>query len=143
MCDVPVRHVAHFHHHPMKPIQIDVFYPVPEGWGLCTTCEMMLAQANLGDDPQHRNLDEYPPEWQEEFKRLSSIIIDLASRYQDKVYIRIWDPRSLQGLWYSIRFGVHKYPTFIIDKHYKQAGWDIQSIDQYIQSNIESPESNI
>lgn len=110
---------------------------------MCTTCEMMFQQANLGEAPQQRNLDEYPPEWQEEFKRLSSIIFNLAGRYQDKVYIRIWDPRSLQGMWHSIRFGVRKYPTFIVDKHHKQAGWDIQALNQYIQAALGMVESNL
>jgi hypothetical protein len=120
----------------MEPVQIDVFYPIPEGWGMCTTCEMMLAQANIAGAPQQRSLDEYPPELQEDFNRLSSIIYDLADRYQDKVLIRIWDPRSLQGLWHSIRFGVHKYPTFIVNKHYKQTGWDTQLLNSYIQSAL-------
>ena len=42
-----------------------------------------MAQANLGQAPHERGLDEYPPEWQEEFKRLSATIFDLANRYQD------------------------------------------------------------
>ncbi|OGN90224.1 MAG: hypothetical protein A2Y88_06395 [Chloroflexi bacterium RBG_13_48_10] len=121
----------------MKPVQIDVYYPVPDGWGICNSCEVMMAQANLGQAPHERGLDEYPPEWQEEFKRLASTIFNLADHYQDKVQIRIWDPRSLQGLWRSIRHGVRRYPTFVVNGHNKITGWDTIKLDQYIQAAVE------
>ena len=121
----------------MKPVEIDVFYPVPEGWGMCTTCETMMAQANLGQAPHERGLDEYPPEWQEEFQRLSSIIFLLADRYQNQVRIQIWDPRSFQGMLRSIRHGVRRYPTFIVNKQNKYTGWDIGKLEQQIQSVLE------
>jgi hypothetical protein len=121
----------------MKPVQIDVFYPVPEGWGICTACEVMMSQANLGQAPPERGLDEYPPEWQEELKRLSTTIYDLADRYQDEIRIRIWDPRSLQGLWRSIRHGVRRYPTFLIDGRSKMTGWDTAQLVQQIRAAVE------
>ena len=96
-----------------------------------------MAQANLGQAPHERGLDEYPPEWQEEFKRLSATIFNLADRYQDQVQIRIWDPRSLQGLWRSIRHGVRRYPTFIVNGHHKVTGWDTINLDQQIQAVLE------
>ncbi len=108
----------------MKPIQVEVISPIPEGWGVCMSCEMLIARANLGDAPHERGIDEYPPEWQEEFQRLSSLILDLATKYGDRVLIRIWDPRSLQGLVKSIRHGVRRYPTFVIDHRIKVTGWD-------------------
>jgi len=118
----------------MLPIHIDIFFPVPEGWGLCTSCEMMISQANLDKASIERGLDEYPPEWQEEFKRLSSFVFSLADRYQDKVLIRIWDPRSFQGLLKSIRYGVRRYPTFVVNGKSKFTGWQNDELDQFIHS---------
>lgn len=127
----------------MEPIQIDVFYPVPEGWGLCTTCETMIAQADLGQPPYERGLEEYPPEWQEDFKRLASTIFALSDRYQEKVKIRIWDPRSLQGLWKSIKYGVRRYPTFIVNGHNKITGWDRDKLEQTVKESGEIFDSAI
>jgi hypothetical protein len=118
----------------MEPIQIDVFFPVPEGWGMCTTCEVMMAQANLSQAPQERGLDEYPPEWKEEFQRLTTTILTLADRYQEHLQIRIWDPRSLQGLVKSIRYGVRRYPTFIVNRHSKVTGWNPDQLEQHIRA---------
>lgn len=101
---------------------------------MCTTCEMMMAQADLGQQPHERGLEEYPPEWKDEFKRLSTTIFTLADRYQEQVQIRIWDPRSLQGMLKSIRHGVRRYPTFIVDGHAKVTGWDIDKLEQHIKA---------
>jgi hypothetical protein len=125
----------------MKPVQIDVFYPIPEGWGMCTTCEMMMAQANLGQAPHERGLDLYPREWNYVFQRLSTIIFTLADHFQEQVQIRIWDPRSLQGMLRSIRHGVRRYPTFIINGRNKIMGWDKDQLEQQLQAAVESGNS--
>ena len=81
-----------------------------------------MARANLDQAPHERGLDEYPPEWQEEFQRLSDVILNLSNRYQDSILIQIWDPRSLQGLIKSIRYWVRRYPTFIVEGQEKVTG---------------------
>ena len=121
----------------MNPVLVDVIYPMPEGYGICLSCEMLMARANLDKAPHERGLDEYPPEWQEEFQRLSALILDLSVRYPDSILIRIWDPRSLQGLWKSIRYGVRRYPTFIIGEQVKLTGWDNSQMEQHIQAVIQ------
>ncbi len=121
-----------------KPVQIDVFFPVPEGWGICTTCEAMMAQANMVASPPERSLDELPPDWQADFKRLSTMIFSLADNYQNRVQIRVWDPRSLQGMWKSIRHGVRRYPTFVLDDHTKMSGWDRDQLEKYINETVKT-----
>ncbi len=93
--------------------------------------------------PHERSLDELPPDWQADFKKLSAMIFDLADCYQNKVQIKVWDPRSFQGLWKSIRHGVRRYPTFVLDEHRKMSGWDRDKLDEYIQEAVKSGESEI
>lgn len=119
-------------------VNIEVISFLPEGWGICLSCEMLMARANLDQSPHERGMEEYPPEWQEEFRKLSDFIIDLSVRYGDDVLIRIFDPRSLQGLWKSIRYGVHRYPTFIINGQEKVTGLDQQSMESTLQSCFEN-----
>lgn len=114
----------------MKPVQVEVISPLPESWGMCLSCEMLLARANLDKAPYERGLDEYPPEWQEEFQRLASFVMNLAVQYGDQIQIRIWDPRSLQGLAKSLRYGVRHYPTFVVDRRVKITGWDASGLEQ-------------
>jgi len=91
-----------------------------------------MARANLDQAPHERGLDEYPPEWQEDFQRLSDVVRNLSDRYQDSIFIQLWDPRSLQGLMKSIRYWVRQYPTFIVDRQNKVTGWDVQQLERHI-----------
>lgn len=122
----------------MRTVQLDVISPIPEGWGICLSCEMLMARANMDQAPNERGLDEYPPEWQEEFQRLSEVVFTLAYRYGDSILIRIWDPRSLQGLFKAIRYGVHRYPTFVIDGQRKITGLDKNLLETALQPFLES-----
>ncbi len=102
-----------------------------------------MAQADMVKQPHERSLDEFPPDWQDEFKRLSDLIFKLAGSYQDKIQIKVWDPRSLQGMWKSIRHGVRRYPTFVLDEHHKMAGWDQEKLEEYIKDAVKTGESEI
>jgi hypothetical protein len=118
----------------MDSVQVDVIFPMPEGWGMCLSCEMLMAQAGLDQGLYARGLDEYPPEWQEDFQRLSTLILSLAERYPSSLVIRLWDPRSFQGLLKSIRYGVRRYPTFIVGGRAKVTGWDAKQVEQCIRA---------
>ncbi len=102
---------------------------------------MLMARANLDQSPHERGLDEYPPEWREEFERLSDTVFTLANRYGDSILIRLWDPRSLQGLIKSIRYGVRRYPTFIVKGQGKIAGWDTEALERHILAAGASPQA--
>ncbi|PJH74389.1 MAG: hypothetical protein CO064_12300 [Anaerolineae bacterium CG_4_9_14_0_8_um_filter_58_9] len=118
----------------MPTVQVEVITTLPEGWGICLTCEALIAQAKMDKAPHERGLDEYPPEWQADFRRFSKMIFDLSQRYGDSVMIRIWDPRSLQGLVKAIRYGVHRYPTFVVGGGKKVVGLDMPQLEQTLQA---------
>jgi len=44
----------------MPPVSVDVIAILPEGWGLCNSCELLMARADLDQAPPDRSLDEYP-----------------------------------------------------------------------------------
>ena len=114
----------------MKPVQVDVVMPLPEGWGFCLNCETLIAQAAMDKGPHQRGLEEYPSDWQADFQQFSETIIDLSARYGDTVIIRIWDPRSLQGLFKAIRYNIHRYPSFIVNGQRKIVGLNIPQIEE-------------
>ena len=126
----------------MNPVQLDVISPIPEGWGICLSCEMLMARANLDQSPHERGLDEYPPEWRDEFQRLSETVFLLAERYGNSILIRLWDPRSLQGMFKSIRYGVRRYPTFIVEGRNKVTGWDTETLERWILDAGASPQAS-
>jgi hypothetical protein len=118
----------------MMPVQVEVIALLPEGWGVCPTCEVLIAEAEVDKAPSERGLSEYPLEWQEELRRFSEILFDLSLRYGDTVMIRIYDPRSFQGLLRAIRYGIRIYPTFIVAGSQKIAGLDMQPLELALQA---------
>jgi len=93
---------------------------------------MLIAQADLDRPPAERGLDEYPPEWQADFARLAAVVADLAARYGGRILIRLYDPRSLRGLFKAIRYGVHRYPAFVVAGHDKVVGWDGDALERVL-----------
>lgn len=117
----------------MKPIQVEVIAPLLDGWGMCSSCEMLIARSGVAQAPYARGMEEYPADWKADFQRLSDMVIELAAHYGDGILIRIYDPRSLQGLIKSIRYGVRRYPTFIIAGRLKVSGLDAGQVAQALQ----------
>jgi hypothetical protein len=108
----------------MNPVQVDVIMPLPEGWGLCSSCELMMASADLDRAPSERALESFPPEWQPDLEHLQALLAELTARYAGRVLFRLYDPRSLPGLFKAIWHGARRYPTFIVDGGVKVNGWD-------------------
>lgn len=111
-----------------------VITPLPEGWGICLTCEALISQVGLEQPPQERGLEEYPPEWREDFRRFSETMLALSERFGSSVQFLIWDPRSLQGLIKAIRFGVRRYPAFVVNQAEKIVGLDFPRLEQALLS---------
>ena len=93
-----------------------------------------MARADLDQAPPDRGLDEYPPEWQADFQRLSALIYGLSARYGDHVRIRIVDPRAWQGLIKALRYRVRTYPTFVVGGHTRIVGWDEPALERALAS---------
>lgn len=116
-----------------KPISIDLIAFLPEGWDLCATCEAFIAQAELDENKANRSLEAFPPEWQADFHRLSDFILDFSQKYQQQIQIRIFDPRSLQGMGKAIRHRIHTYPAFIVSGKKKVVGLDQNRLAEFLK----------
>ncbi len=119
----------------MKPVQVEVIAPVLQGYGLCNTCELLFGEANLDNGPVERGLNEYPPDWVEDYVRLSDWLADLSAQYGKRILIKVIDPQSLAGFFKCLRYRVRRYPAFIIQGQ-KLIGWDREVLETALQSQI-------
>jgi hypothetical protein len=117
----------------MPVVRVDVISPWPEAWGLCSVCEMVMDQADMGRSSGEREAEDLPAEWRAEAERLSTLLHDLARQYGERITIRLWDPRSLQGMLKSIRHGVRRYPAFIIAGGRRIVGWNIAALEHALR----------
>jgi len=90
----------------------------------------------LREKGDSRDLNEYPEELKEEYLFLSNWIKELAQKYRERILIKIIDVQSLQGVLKSIRYWVHRYPTFIINKKKRYTGKDKNQLDALLQEHL-------
>jgi hypothetical protein len=120
----------------VKPLHLEVIAPTFEGLGMCTSCELILARAGVGGNPATRALEEYPQEWQDDYRRLTEWVDELASRYGNRLQIKVIDPQSFEGLLKSLRYRVRRYPTFVIEGRTKVVGWQRERLAAVLASRL-------
>ena len=103
---------------------------------MCISCELVLAEAGVGENPTTRAFDEYPQEWQDDYRRLTEWVYDLAGRYGDRLLIKVIDPQSPEGLLKSLRYRVRRYPTFVIEGKTKVVGWQREQLEAALVSML-------
>jgi hypothetical protein len=117
----------------MKPICLEVIAPTFQGLGICSSCELVLSEAGVGEHPAKRDFDEYPEEWRDDYRRLTDWVYDLAGRYDEQISIKVIDPQSAEGLLKSLRYRVRRYPTWLVNGRARVVGWDRQALDTALQ----------
>lgn len=113
----------------MKPTRLEVIAPTFEGLGICSVCELVLAEAEVGKSPLERGLSEYPEDWQADVRRLADWVYDFSDRYGDQILIKVIDPQSPEGLLKSLRHWVRRYPTWIVNGRHRIVGWDREALE--------------
>ena len=108
------------------PLQLEIVAHVLGSMNHCSHCQVFIDGVGVGNQVKRADLDAYPQEFVEEWQRLSDWILRLAERHAGKLVIKIIDAQSLSGLWKALRYGVRKYPTFIVAGE-KYQGWEAES----------------
>ena len=116
-------------------LEVEVVAHVLGSMDHCSHCQVFIDGAGVGGQVKQNDLDSYPKEWMEEWQRLSDLILTLAERHAGQLVIKITDAQSPGGLWKAIRYGVRRYPTFIVGGE-KYHGWDESQIEALIQSHL-------
>jgi hypothetical protein len=88
---------------------------------------VFLDGAGVGGAVHQQDLDSYPREWMDDWRRLSDLIFNITERHAGRLVVKLTDAQSPQGMWAAIRRGVRKYPTFIVGGE-KYTGLDEGSV---------------
>ena len=118
----------------MPPVQVDLITLLPEGWELCSPCQAFIDRAGMEAGNGTQSLESLPPEMRREAQLLADLVMDLAARYDARIQIRIYDPRSIQGLALAMRQRVRSYPTFLVAGTQKVKGLDREALEEALAS---------
>jgi hypothetical protein len=117
-------------------VQLEVIAPILGGEGLCAGCELVLSEAGVGGSPAGRASEDYPADWQADYRRLLEWVNALATRYGDRLTINVIDPRSAAGLGKSLRYRVRNYPTFVVGGRARIVGWQRESLEAALDAAL-------
>lgn len=118
-----------------EPLEVEVIAHVLGSMDHCSHCQVFLDGVGVGQKIHQSDLDSFPDDWMDEWRRLSDLIYNITERYAGKLVIKITDAQSLDALWKAIRFGVRKYPTFLIGRD-KYQGLEEQRVADLIEKHL-------
>ena len=98
----------------MNVLEVEIITPVLGSMNHCSHCQVFIDGVGVGDQVHQADLQSYPPEWMEEWERLSDLVYNITERFAGKLVIKITDAQSPQALWKALRHGIRKYPTFVV-----------------------------
>lgn len=101
----------------------------------CKHCMMLFDEADLR--VHQKTFQDYPPEWQEDYRRLGKLLEGLWRRFPQELEIELVDPQTPLGLYKSLRYGVTQYPTFILGGKKKVAGWQEEELTKTIEMMVQ------
>lgn len=125
----------------MRPLMIEVIAYAPTQYYHCKHCEVVWKEAEIDgvkkfhDDAVQSSI---PPELFLEYQHLSDWVIESVERYGGRVIFKIIDAASFEGLLKSVRYGVHKYPTIIIDGKERLTGTDFGAAGALISRRLKA-----
>jgi hypothetical protein len=116
-------------------LQVEVVAHVLGSMDHCTHCQVFLDGVGVGGKVHQQDLDAYPQEWMDDWRKLSDLIFGITERHAGQLVVKITDAQSPQGLWAALRKGVRKYPTFILGGE-KYTGLDEAAVQGLIARHL-------
>ena len=105
----------------------------------CKNCRLIFEETGLRSKFADQEINQYPEELKEEVLRLSDWVRELAQRYPNQIQVMVIDAVSPLGLYKKLRYGIKKFPAFIVDHREAYSGWDKEALetilDQHLQTN--------
>ncbi len=124
----------------MRPLMVEVIAYAPTQFFHCRHCEVVWKEAEIDgvkkfhDDAVQSSI---PPELFQEYQHLSDWVMDAVERYCGRVVFKVIDAASFEGLLKSVRYGVHKYPTVIVEGKERMTGTDYAAAEAIINKHLE------
>jgi hypothetical protein len=108
------------------PVLLEVLAHIRTDFFHCLRCERVFGVADIGAAVRRETRTTYPPEMRKDAERLATWLGDLSTRYGEQLHIRVVDPQSME----------RRYPTFVINRRTKYAGWEPAALNCLLAKQI-------
>jgi hypothetical protein len=121
----------------MQPLSVEIIAYAPTIFRHCQHCEVAFSGLGIGER-MHRNeaRDALPDDLLDEFQRISDWVHRLLERHPSEVSVSVIDAASIEGVWRSLRRGVRRYPSVIVDGEAHRFGRDLEALDALIDRRL-------
>jgi len=121
----------------MKPVSVQIIAYAPTIFYHCQHCELTFQEMGIGERMRRREAAEALPEdLAREFQAVSDWVHRLLQRHGARLRIDVLDAASIRGFLASLRHGVRRYPTVIVDGGDRQTGLSFEALDTLIDSKV-------
>ncbi len=111
-----------------KPLLVEIIAYAPTGFYHCTHCEVVWREAGVSRSIHQEQMDSsLPDDLAREYQGISRWVEELFQRYDNRIIVKVIDAASLEGLFKSLQYGVHRYPAVIVNR---QARFTVQALEQ-------------
>jgi len=119
------------------PLKVEVIAYAPTAFYHCQHCEVVWDQLGFSRGVRQEQLNSgLPEDMQREYLAVSDWVRQLFARYCDQVVVQVIDAASVEGVWKSLRYGVHRYPAVIVGGREKSAGTNFHLADAAIAQRL-------
>ncbi|MBI5030976.1 MAG: hypothetical protein HZB51_10645 [Chloroflexi bacterium] len=123
----------------MPPLMVEIIAYAPTQFYHCAHCEVVWNATEVSSVKKwhQENLEtSMPPDMMQEYRNLSDWVINAAEHYGGRVVFKVVDAASMEGIWKSLKYRVHKYPAIVIDGKGSSLGTDFRRAEALIDQRL-------
>ncbi len=120
-----------------EPLKVEIIAFAPTAFYHCQHCELVWNQIGFSRGVRQEQLQNgLPEDMQREYAAVSEWVRQLFGRYGDRIVVQVVDAASVEGVWKSLRYGIHRYPAVIVDGRWRSIGMDLNPADAFIAQRL-------
>lgn len=123
-----------------RPVEVVVVTRALESMQHCTHCQVFIDQVGVGTRVHEEAFRAYPKDVQEEFGRVSAMVVQLLERFPHQISVRVVNAFSPEGLWLALRRGARRYPTWLIGGA-KVTGYNLNEVVAAVENALRAQHS--
>lgn len=124
-----------------QPLLVEIIAYAPTAFYHCTHCEVVWREAGVtGRIHQEQVESSLPSDLAQEYQNISLWVEGLFQGYLDRITVKVIDAASMEGLFKSLQYGVHRYPAVIIDHRSRFTSRALESAGEEITRILGQPQ---
>ena len=121
-----------------SPLLVEIIAYAPTAFYHCTHCEVAWREMGMDNHiHEEQTQSSLPADLIQDYQRVSDWVRQIFRRHCDQVVVKIIDAASVEGFFKSLRYGVHRYPTVIIEGKSRFSGTALEEASQVIAQRLE------